>query len=144
MAKRNIFISYDYDNDKKYKNILKAWDANKEFDFSFHDQSVDVSVNSKNAGVIKRAISRKINSSKYFLCIVGADTNKSKWVNWEIEKAKELGKKIIAVKIAKKYKSPVVLCGIGAAWALSFKYDSIKKAINTASPFEGILQFLGF
>lgn len=67
MAKKKIFISYDYDNDKNYKNLLKAWDANGTFDLSFHDHSADVSIDSKNAAAIKRAISAKINSATYFL-----------------------------------------------------------------------------
>ena len=39
MAKKAIFISYDYDNDKHYKNMLLAWDANKEFDFGFTEMA---------------------------------------------------------------------------------------------------------
>ena len=71
MAKKTIFISYDYDNDRNYKNMLLAWDANKEFDFGFTDHSVDVSIDSTDAAAIKRAISAKINNATYFLCIVG-------------------------------------------------------------------------
>ena len=37
MAKRKIFVSYDYDNDRHYKNILLAWDKNREFDFGFSE-----------------------------------------------------------------------------------------------------------
>jgi hypothetical protein len=29
MAKKKVFISYDYDNDKHYKNLLLAWDKMK-------------------------------------------------------------------------------------------------------------------
>ena len=32
MAKRRVFISFDYDNDRHYKNLLVAWDQNKQFD----------------------------------------------------------------------------------------------------------------
>ncbi|MCP4365633.1 MAG: hypothetical protein GY800_10095, partial [Planctomycetes bacterium] len=71
MAKKKIFISYDYDNDKHYKNMLLAWDANSEFDFSFYDQSVDVDIDSTDATTIKRAISQLINDSTHFLCIIG-------------------------------------------------------------------------
>jgi len=49
MAKKKVFISYDYDHDKHYKNLLLAWDKNSEFDFSFYDTSVDVSVDSTDA-----------------------------------------------------------------------------------------------
>ncbi len=39
MAKKKVFISYDYDKDRHYKNLLLAWDANSEFDFNLSDQS---------------------------------------------------------------------------------------------------------
>ena len=132
MAKKKVFISYDYDNDKHYKNLLLAWDANSEFDFSLYDQSVDVSVDSDDAAAIKRVISARINASTYFLCIVGKHTYKSDWVAWEINKAVELKKKIVAVKTAKDNKSPSELLGVGAEWALSFTFDSIKNAIDQA------------
>lgn len=132
MAKKKIFISYDYDSDKGYKNLMKAWDANGTFDFSFHDHSADVSIDSTSSTAIKRAISAKINSATYFLCIVGAKTNKSNWVKWEIDKAVELKKKLVAVKIDSSNTSPNELLGVGACWAMSFTEDAIKKAINDA------------
>jgi hypothetical protein len=129
MAKKKVFISYDYDEDKHYKNLLVAWDKNDMFDFTFEDHSTDVSVNSDDAAAIRRAISRKINSSPRFLCIVGEDTRKSDWVKWEIDKAVELGKKIIAVKTNSANTSPSEILGVGASWAKSFTFDSIKTAI---------------
>jgi hypothetical protein len=130
--KKKVFISYDYDKDKHYKNLLLAWDGNKLFDFSIHDHSADVSINSVDAIAIKRVISRYINEATYFLIIVGEKTNRSTWVKWEIEKAIELGKKIVAVKTDRENISPDALLGIGASWAMSFTYDSISKAINYA------------
>ena len=132
MAKKKIFISYDYDNDKHYKNLLKAWDANGTFDFSFHDHSADVSINSTNASAIKRAISAKINSATYFLCIVGTKTHKSSWVAWEIDKAVELNKKIVAVKTSSTNTTPGGLYGVGASWAMAFTEDAVKNAVNDA------------
>ena len=132
MAKKKVFISYDYDNDKHYKNLLVAWDANKEFDFSFYDASVDVSVDSDDAAAIKRVISARINTATHFLCIVGEKTHKSKWVAWEIDKAVELKKKMVAVKTSKDNTTPTGLYGVGAAWALPFTFASIKKALDDA------------
>ena len=132
MAKKRVFVSYDYDNDKHYKNLLLAWDANKQFDFYLYDQSVDVSVDSTDAAAIKRVVSGKINSSTYFLCIVGKHTHKSKWVAWEIDKAVELGKKIVAVKTDRSNTTPAGLYDVGASWAMSFTFDSIKNAIDNA------------
>ncbi len=130
--KKKVFVSYDYDNDKHYKNLLLAWDANRLFDFSIHDHSADVSINSINATAIKSVISRYINEATYFMVIVGAKTNRSKWVSWEIEKAIELNKRIIAVKTDRENTSPNELIGIGTSWAMSFTYLAISKAIDNA------------
>ncbi len=129
MAKKKVFISYDYENDKHYKNLLLAWDANQQFDFYISDYSADVSVNSTDAAVIKSVISRYINQGAVFLVIVGKNTHKSKWVSWEISKAIEMGKKIVAVKTDRENTSPIELMGIGASWAMSFTYESISNAI---------------
>ena len=128
----DIFVSYDYDNDRRYKNTLKMWAANSQFDFEFFDQSVDVSVNSFEAAPIRRAISRRINGSDILLCLVGQYTYLSSWVAWEIEKATELQKKIVAVKISSSYTTPAGLYNVGAKWAMSFNFPAIKKAVNEA------------
>lgn len=132
MATKNIFISYDYDNDRAYKNLLLAWDAHKQFEFDFTDHSADISINSTDAAVIKRAISYKISNADYFLCIVGKNTYGSNWVDWEIKKAVELKKKIIIVKTNAENLTPLSAFGVGAAWAMSFTFDAIKNAIDNA------------
>ena len=132
MAKDKIFVSYDYDNDRYYKNLLLAWDRNREFGFGFSDQSADVSIQSTNAAAIKRAISAKINAATYFLCLVGEETYKSSWVAWEIAKAKELRKRLVAVKISSRNVTPNGLLSAGASWAMSFTFDAIKDAIEDA------------
>ena len=132
MTKKTIFISYDYDNDKHWKNLLVAWDKNSEFAFTFYDASVDVSVNSTDAAAIKRVISKRISGATRFLCIVGENTHKSDWVAWEIEKAVDLERKLIAVKTDAKNTSPDGILGVGASWAMSFTFDAIKNAVDEA------------
>lgn len=130
MSKHTVFISYGYDHDRHYKNLLLAWDKNNEFDFTFYDSSVDVSVNSNDVAVVRRVISARINSSTRFLCIVGQYTHKSTWVEWEIKKAIELKKKLVGVKIDRSYTTPSAFLSAGASWALSFTFDSIKDALK--------------
>lgn len=132
MAKKKLFISYDYDNDRHYKNLLLTWDANREFDFGFSDQSADVLIDSTNATAIKRAISAKINDATYFLCIVGKKTHTSKWVVWEIGKAVELKKRIVVVKTDSQNPTPAGLLSVGAKFAMSFTFESIQKAVEGA------------
>lgn len=116
----------------KYKNLLIAWTKNDNgyFDLDYNDTSVGISINSKDANYIKRVITNKIKSSEVFLCLIGKHTYKSDWVKWEIDKALELNKKIVAVKINNSYQSPDNIYEIGANWARSFTYDAIKKAID--------------
>lgn len=128
-----LFVSYRADEEgAKYKNMLVAWSKNDNghFDIKFEDTSVGVSINSEDANYIKRRIKEKISESKTVLVLIGKETHKSEWVEWEIDKALELNKKVVAVKIKKSYSTPTNLYGIGAKWAQSFTYESIKKAID--------------
>lgn len=90
MADKKVFVSYDYANDRHYRYLLSAWDANESFDFTFEDHST-VAINSEDAGHIKAAIAAKMNNAECLLVIVGKETAECDWVVWEIEKAKELG-----------------------------------------------------
>ena len=114
MAKRDVFIGFDFNNDRHYKNVLVAWDKNEHFDITFFDKSVTVPVNSTNADSIRRVISQRIAACPRFLCIVGQLTYKSDCVIWEIDKAIELNRRIIAVKTNRLNTSPAHLFIIGA------------------------------
>ncbi|MBN6887779.1 antiphage defense system Thoeris ThsB-like protein [Cytobacillus horneckiae] len=133
MAKK-VFVSYhSATEDTNHKNLLVAWSKNDNghFDIKFDDTSVGVSINSDNATYIKSVIKGKIKESNVFLCLIGKDTHKSDWVKWEIDKAVEMDKKIVAVKIKSTYTSPDNILGIGAKWAMSFTYDSIKDQLDS-------------
>ncbi len=130
MAKKRIFISFDYDNDRYYKNLLIAWDKNDEFDFELYDGSLRESINSTNAAYIRSVIKPKILAASRLLCLVGKETHKSAWIDWEIQTAVGNYKTLIGVKIEKASTSPAGLLANGATWALSFNFDAIKKAVD--------------
>ncbi|WP_342480023.1 TIR domain-containing protein [Paenibacillus sp. FSL L8-0340] len=130
---KKVFISYDYDEDRDYKNTLLMWSKNQSAyfsNFSFEDGSTDVSINSFDEAAIKRAISRRMNQCDVFLLLVGEKTHKSSWCNWEIEKAKELGLILVAVKISYSNTSPTGIYNAGATWAKSFTYQAISSALE--------------
>jgi len=129
---KTIFISFDYDNDLHYKNLLLAWDKNKEFDFNFYDGSLRDAIDSTNAAYIKSKIKPKIEAASHLLCLVGKQAAKSPWIDWEIKTAIAAKKKLIAVKIEKDFTSPPALLNSGAPWALSFNFEAIKKAVDSA------------
>jgi hypothetical protein len=60
MAKKKVFVSYDHSEDLLYKNLLRAWDANENFDFEFDQRSPNEAIDSKDAGPIKTALTKKM------------------------------------------------------------------------------------
>jgi hypothetical protein len=141
MAKKKVIVSFDFDNDKNYKNLLKAWDANSEFEFTFNDVTPN-EINSTDISRIKAVLTTKINNATYTLVIVGKEANKrhkdsaligfKNWLNFEIHQSKLKRNKIVAVKIDKSYESPEELLGANASWAMSFTQAAIIKALNEA------------
>lgn len=131
MANKKVFISYDYDNDRHYKYMLSAWDENKNIDFFMTDKSADVSINSEEEAVIKRAISAKINNSTYVIFLIGKYFHKSKWCKWEIEKARELNKKLIAILLDTRNTIPGELfdCCKDVEW-IDFRKASLLEALS--------------
>lgn len=132
MAKKKVFVSFDYDHDKNYKLLLQAWDSNPNFEFNFNDKSVTVPIDSKEESRIKAGITSKMNDSTYFLVIIGEHTHKSKWISWEIENANKAGLKLVAVKIDKSFKKPDALSGKDVSWSMNFKQDSIISAMENS------------
>ena len=135
MAEKKVFISYDHSEDAHYKRLLEAWDANTNFKFEFDNRSPTVAINSNQAEIIKATLTRMMKEAEYLLVIVGSKTHTSKWVSWEIERAKQPDVKLrlAAVKIDRNYTTPSGLLGVGTSWTYSFLQDGIIAALNGAT-----------
>lgn len=127
-----VFISYDHSEDARYKHLLQGWSNHPNFDFEFDNRSVQTPINSDDASRVKAGITIKLKQATHLLVIVGKLSYTSDWINWEIEKAKELGLKLAAVKIDRANNSPVGLLGVGTSWATSFTEKQIIEALNGA------------
>ena len=141
MAAKRVFVSFDYDDDKHYKYLLNAWSANSDFDFEIVDRTPP-EIDSNDISVIKANLTKRIKSASHTLVIVGENANKRhpdwrqigyrNWINFEVARSKDHGKKLVGVKIDRSYKSPEELLGSGAKWAMSFTEAAITKALNDA------------
>jgi len=134
MAKKKVFISYDHSEDLHYKRLLAAWDANTNFQFEFDDRSPGVAIDSSNAGAIKASLTKKMKEADYLLVIIGKKTHTSKWVTWEIDRAKQddVKLKLAAVKIDRENTTPSGLLDVGTAFAYSFTQEGVINALNEA------------
>jgi len=134
-VKKKVFISYDHSEDVRYRNLLAAWDANTSFEFQFDDRSPQEAIDSTSAGRIKASLTTMMKSAQYLLVIVGANSHTSKWMTWEIERAKQpdIKLRLAAVKINRGYPTPPGLLGVGTAMANTFERDGIVAALNSAT-----------
>lgn len=141
MTKKKVFVSFDYDNDKHYKFLLEAWDANPNFDFEFSDLSSN-EIKSWSIPKIKSALTTKINEADYTLVIVGEEANEGhidsiqigykNWLNFEIAQSKSNSNKLVGVKLASTNQSPEELLNSGVSWAMSFTQEKIIEALDKA------------
>lgn len=136
-----VFVSFDFDNDRRYKYLLEAWNKNPRFTFTFKDGTPN-EIQTWDIGRIKAGLTRKINEATHTLIIVGAEANKlhrdhaligyRNWINFEIAKSKENGNRLVGVKLEPHYESPEELRNSGANWAYAFTEQSILKALQNA------------
>jgi hypothetical protein len=141
MAKKKVFICFDYDHDKNYRYLLKALAANAGSEIDFEDLTPE-EIQSYDVGRIKAALTRRIGRSTHTLVIIGAHANsyhpdrgeigERNWQWWEIEKSAQEGNGFIAVKIKSTNTTPEPIYGKGATCAKKFKVESILNAINNA------------
>jgi hypothetical protein len=143
-----VFVSFDYADDKHYKYLLEAWNKNPKFRFTFDDGTPE-EIDSYNVGRIKAALTLKIKDATHILVIVGQNANKThskrsligykNWINFEIAKAKELGKRIAVVKLDSRYELPDELAGVPTATVHSFTEQNIISVLSQA-PFPGLIR----
>ena len=141
MAKKRVFISFDYDHDRHYRYLLNALVANPSSDIDFDDCTPE-EIQSEDISRIKAVLTSKIREATHTLVIIGKHANSyhrdkkeigdRNWQWWEINKSSEERKGFIAVKIDASNTSPDPLYGKGAEWAMSFTVEAILRAIRKA------------
>ena len=130
----NVFVSHYHEDEggiKQMKDLL----GDK---YSVRNYSVtsDKYNNAQNKEYIKSLLRPLIKEAGTFICLIGPKTHDSEWVNWEIEQAFKLGKRIIGVYQwgAKDSDIPPALEDAADAM-VGWNQDSIIDAINGNNTF---------
>lgn len=139
MAKKKVCCSFDYEHDRKYYNLLEAWNENESIDFSIED-STPSEIQSESVATIKQVLSTKIGQADYMIAIIGKhsddkhpdgeDIGYKNWQAYEIDKNNEKENKLVVVKLDNSYYAPDEAYNIGAKWVNSFNLDDILDALN--------------
>jgi MTH538 TIR-like domain (DUF1863) len=95
-GKRNVFISFATE-DMDEVNLLRAHAKNENSDIEFNDHSVREPYDSERADYIRQKIGERIARASVTVVYLSENTAQSRWVEWEVEKSVELGKRVVAV-----------------------------------------------
>lgn len=98
MAKTyKLFISHRWEYDNLLQNLKNLLNERGYFSAEYYQIEKDSPINSENASVIKANITKRLEESDVVLAIAGVSASYSEWMQWEMDKALDLGLKIIGV-----------------------------------------------
>ncbi len=139
MATKKVCVSFDYENDRNYYNLLEAWNKNPNIEFHIND-GTPREIQSETVSTVKQVLSTKIGETNYMIAIIGKHSNDKhpdsieigyrNWQAYEIAKNAEKGNKLVIVRLDSSYIVPDEAYGQGAEWVYSFNLEDILNALN--------------
>lgn len=94
----NLFISHSWTHGDIYDKLVNLLKSDSYFAFKNYSVPKNDPVhNAKNDKELRAAIKRQMAPASCVLILTGVYATYSKWINVEVELAKEMGKKIIAI-----------------------------------------------
>ncbi len=99
-----------------------------------YDARTQVPIKSLEAEAIQRELCERIRAADVTVCIIGQDTHKSAWIEWELEQSKQdPGRNgLVAVRIESYHINPPAIGDSGAIF-VPFKRDAVERAIKWAA-----------
>jgi len=130
---RHVFLSF-VEEDLQRVELFRGQAKNANIDLEFDDYSVKVPINSGDADYVKRQIRNQIDGVSVTLCLIGYNTYKSPWVDWEIGVSDDMGKGIVGVRLhsSSSDKIPDALEGVDAE-IVDWNIGDIMAAIEDAA-----------
>lgn len=127
---RHIFLSFVAE-DLEMVNLFRGQSKNRKSDLTFDDYSVKTPYASIDAGYIRSQIAEKIRAASVTICLIGGNTSSSSWVDWEIRKSYELGKRVLGVRLSSVYNHTVPeALTLGRANIHAWNIESIVREIG--------------
>lgn len=126
----NLFISHSWSYSDAYEGLIALLDAKPYF--IYRNYSVPKNDPIHNASTnyqLKEAIRKQMQPASCVLILAGVYATYSKWINIEIELAKSMGKKIIAIQPWGAERTSSVVTN-AADVIVGWNTDSIVKAIR--------------
>lgn len=98
MAKEyKIFISHSWQHADTLEALRNLLNARGYFSATYEESTKDNPINSENESYVKTRLAKKIGDSNIILALAGVYASHSSWMEWELDKALELGTPIVGV-----------------------------------------------
>lgn len=126
----NLFISHSWSYTDSYEKLLYLLDSNPYFRYkNYSVPKSDPIHNTNNESQLKLAIKDQMQHASCVVILAGVYSSYSKWINIEIELAKSMNKKIIAIEPWGAQRTSAVVKNESNTTA-KWNTDSIIKAIR--------------
>ena len=125
MAKKRAFISFDYDNDVRYRDFLIGQAKNPHSPIEIADWSLKYAFDSK----WKTQCRDRIKRTGIVIQLVGSNTYKAEGAIWEVKCAREEGIPVFGVYIDKNNKGIIPL-SLKGCLVIEWTWDGIKNGID--------------
>lgn len=126
----NIFISHSWSYSDQYNRLVALLDAAPYFTYKNYSVPKDDPIhNAPYQWQLKDAIRRQMQPASCVIILAGVYSSYSKWINIEIELAKNMNKKIIAVEPWGSYRTSIVVKN-AADEIVGWNTNSIVRAIR--------------
>ena len=103
---KHVFLSF-VEEDKPTVEMFRGQAKNENNDLEFDDYSVKVPYDSQDAAYIRGRIKERINAASVTICLIGSKTASSRWVDWEVQTAVDLGKVVLGVRLFSSSSHPI-------------------------------------
>lgn len=98
MAKEyKIFISHSWQYSDTLEALRDLINARSHFAATYEESTKDKPINSEDENYVKRRLAQKIENSNIVLALAGIYASHSSWMEWELDKAIEIGVPIVGV-----------------------------------------------
>ena len=125
-----IFISHSWAYVEDLRSLKKLLESRGYFNVQFEEATPDVPINSENAAYIRQRLRQKIANSNIVLGIAGIYASHSEWMQWELDKAIELGVPIVGV-VPRGAERVSAVVSSRAKQVVRWNTESIVEAIRT-------------
>lgn len=125
MTRKRAFISFDFDNDKAYRDLLVGQAKNPSSPIDIADWSVKEAFDNK----WKTQCREKIKKSQIVIQLVGKNTHNALGADWEVKCAKEENIPVFGIYINKNDKG-IIPPSLKGSTVIDWTWDGIASTIE--------------